>query len=78
MNKGLLLGTIYVNGNPVKEDVLLIRITRDYYFCVELQEGFWNHALEENESYVGNIRTTFLVEEKGITRTLKGDKNNAN
>ena len=39
-----------------QKNVLLIRCAKDYYYCPELQMGFWDYPLQSKEQFVGDIK----------------------
>ena len=62
-SKEIYFGNIYrcnrlwpYNCSLIKENVTLVKLSENYYYIVEEEIGFWDHAIEKNEFYVDDIK----------------------
>ncbi len=56
-SKKLYQGNLYQNGNIIKKDVTLLKLSPNYYYDPINKEGYWDYPLigEVDEIYVRDI-----------------------
>ena len=76
-SKEIYFGNIYrcnrlwpYNCSLIQENVMLIKLSENYYYMVEEKIGFWDYAIEKNEFYVDDIKKELKIPEGSLSLKL--------
>ena len=76
-SKEICFGNIYrcnslwpYNCSLIQENVILVKLSKNYYYMIEKEIGFWDHAIEKNEFYVDDIKKYLDISEGKLSLKL--------